>query len=97
MLMMGWPAYSASFPSVLPSQSVALTGEGVHCGCMALVLFTCFLNQDAPWWGPQAVEQPGGPGVTGALEASSSADPPPRPKKQRRVGALKLLTRNSSA
>jgi hypothetical protein len=86
LLLMGWPASSLELAGLSTAQMESLTGEGVHVGSMALVLYLVTLSEHAPWWDEQSDSQaPSSP-----ARLNTPADVGPQRKKARRIGAIAL-------
>ncbi len=76
---MGCPTGSLVDADISEKQMASLCGEALHLGCLGLVLYSIFLTNSAPWWGPKARAL--------APEVGNGPEAKP-PAKRRRTAAL---------
>jgi hypothetical protein len=81
--MMGWPADLIDLTDITARKAGSLVGEGLHLGCLALIVYAAFLTETAPWWDPA---------VALAMIADPPQELPPTTtgdvKRRRRLGGI---------
>ncbi len=91
MRLLGWPDVSTK--SVTERELRSLTGEGLHLGCLCLVLASTIADPSAPWWsagGDQTHERISQPQAQQVAAVGQGMVPPP--KKPRRLGPVKSVS-----
>ncbi len=92
MALMGWPLLNTT--AVSEKELRSLTGEGIHLGCLSLIVASVYCDPTAPWWSPavgssQQGPSQGAPGGSASLVQGGGGD---APKRRRRIGPVKSLT-----
>lgn len=89
--IMGWDTDQTKFASLPDSKLCSLVGEGLHLGCLGLVLYSAYLSE-GPWW-----SRPGGSSVVPApgfkeepADTSGALVDNNLSKRRRRTGCVPL-------
>jgi hypothetical protein len=86
-ILMGWDVESLKLAGFPESKLCGLIGEGLHLGCVGLVLCLIFALPQAPWWDPLSVKlrtDALAPQLAAPAQAAARA-----PKRQRRLGLIR--------
>ena len=59
--LQGFPATAMEFEGLSAAQLFNLSGEGMSCPCVGMVMLAVFLNPLAPWWVGSGEDRPPGP------------------------------------
>ncbi len=88
MHLMGWPSIPDT--TITDRDLRGFSGEGIHLGCLAIVVNSIFLDPLAPWWvGASSSE---GPAAQPAIQIPPASVDGPAQKKPRRIRQVKSLT-----